>query len=158
MLATINSVKHYVQQPLQTVASGGVIATELARAVEAPTNANEVRIGAVIKAVYLEQWCSLDTGATGTAMVTLVKTPDSTTPNFTDMTVLHDYNNKKNVLYHTQGLVNQVGQAATPLARTWFKIPKGKQRFGRGDRLYVVTTAQVVAVNLCGFVVFKEYY
>jgi len=91
-------------------------------------------------------------------MATLVKTVDGQTPTFADMSALNLYTNKKNVLYHTQGLSNDQDADAIPFVRQWFKIPKGKQRFGLADRLYLVVSAIAIDQTICGHMVFKEYY
>ncbi len=102
-------------------------------------------------------WARGQDTSPGSVLITLVKVPDSQTPTFADMTALDAYTNKKNVLYHTQGLTNINGDSAIPFVRGWFKIPKSKQRFGLGDSLFLVTSAQALDTNICGFATYKEY-
>ncbi len=158
MRPPINSNKHYVQHSLTTVASGAATANLICQGVNAPTSATQVREGAVVKAVYVEMWAKSSTENVGNVLMTIVKTTDLQTPTFTDMTALDAYTNKKNVLYHTQGLVNDGNADAIPFIRSYYKIPKGKQRIGLGDSLFVVISAQTVGVNFCGFMTYKEYY
>ncbi len=157
MRPPIHSKKHYVQVSLATVLAGASNAIVLAQAVETPTIGTHVEEGSVIKAVFVEMWVRTGDTAPGTSLITLVKTPDLQTPLFADMIALQDYQNKKNVLYHTQGLINDQDADAIPFMRGWFKIPKGKQRFGLGDSLFLVVSAQALDNIICGFSVYKEY-
>ncbi len=120
--------------------------------------ANEVANGSVIKAVYVEMWVRTGDTAPGTSLLTLVKCPDNQSITFADQISLHTYTNKKNVFYHTQGLINDQDADAIPFLRGWFKIPKGKQRFGRGDRLILGIAAQALDNHICGFATFKAYF
>ncbi len=158
MRAPIQSIKHYVQITLSTVTAGAAIADRLVNAVETRTgNPDDILQGSIVKAVFVEMWVRTASTSPGSVLVTLVKTTDNQNPTFADMIALHDYTNKKNVLYHTQGLSNDQDADAIPLVRQWFKIPKGKQRFGLGDRLFIVVTAQALDQNHCGFATYKEY-
>ncbi len=118
----------------------------------------EVVEGAVVKAVYVELWViGQSDAASGNVLVSLYKRPGDAT----DMTAaehgdLNSYTNKKNILYHTQGITNDGVANATPFVRQWFKIPKGKQRFGLNDRLSLAVMTQAEAVNYCGFATYKE--
>ncbi len=159
MRAPINARKHYVQKSLSTVLSGAIDPIIIAKAVEATTAnaATEVVEGAVIKAVFIEMWVRAGDTAPGSVLVTLVKTGDLQTPAFSDMATLNNYQQKKNVLYHTQGLTNDQDADAIPFVRQWFKIPKGKQRFGLGDQLFLCVSAQAIDAIICGFMTYKEY-
>ncbi len=70
---------------------------------------------------------------------------------------MNSYANKKNILYHTQGISNDGVANAQAVVRQWFKIPKGKQRFGLGDSLKLSISTQAEAINFCGFATYKEY-
>ncbi len=159
MRAPVVSNKHYVQQTLTTVTAGTinnfVIADALA--IKDIAAVNDVQQGCVIKAVFVEMWARGQDTSPGSVLITLVKTVDFQTPTFADMTALDTYKNKKNVFYHTQGLTNINAQGAIPFVRQWFKLPKGKQRFGLGDRLFLCTSAQALDTNICGFATYKEY-
>ncbi len=157
MRAPIQSVKHYVQMSLATTLAGARTSNVLVQAIESPAAADEVLEGSVVKSVFVEMWIRTGDTAGGSVLVTLVKTTDATNPVYADMIALHDYTNKKNVLYHTQGVSNDQDADGIPFVRGWFKIPKGKQRFGLGDRLYLVVTAQALDQISCGFATYKEY-
>ncbi len=163
MLAPINSIKHYVHQTNQPIASGAVISIVIADAVIAPATAaaSQVHEGSVLKAIYLEFWLGGD-GSSGleTTFTLMVEKkrdlePDAT---FANMSNLGAYPNKKNILYVTQGIVPAMldGGMTIPLVRGWFKIPKGKQRFGLDDQ-FMVTVASVDNSRICGFATYKEY-
>ncbi len=160
MRSTINSNKHYVQDTLTAIAASVNKNVLIAQSVDAPlaNTPSEVRQGCVIKAVYLEYWIKDDSNVQGNVLVSFVKTTDLQSPTATDMIALHTYTNKKNVLYHTQGLTNNDTSTATPFIRGWYKIPKGKQRMGLGDSLFVCITAQTSGQVYCGFATYKEYY
>jgi len=155
----VNSKKHYVQVSLATITGGSSVVTNIVVAADIPGTSNaEVPVGAVVKAVFVEMWLRSTELSPGTVLVSLVKCPDAQTITFADHTNLNDYANKKNVLYHTQGLSNENSTGATPFMRGWFKIPKGKQRFGLGDTLRLIVTSQAAIDNVqCGFFTYKEY-
>jgi len=159
MRPPINSKKHYVQTSLSTVSGGTAQVLQLVVAQEVPGSPDtEVAVGSVVKAIFIEMWIRSTEASPGTVLVSLIKTPDGQTVTFGDVVALNDYNNKKNVLYHTQGLTNDNNADAIPFIRQWFKIPKGKQRFGVGDQLRLVIASQAVIDNIiCGFATYKEY-
>ncbi len=160
MKTPISSVKHYVQISLQTVLAGAIGTFTLAHSV-APASlgdADEVREGSVIKAVYIELWVRAGDTAPGSTLVSFYKKPGiGTAMTFADQVALWSYDNKKNVLYHTQGLTNDQDADAIPFVRQWFKIPKGKQRMGLNDSLILAVSAQALDNILCGFATYKEY-
>ncbi len=160
MRSPINSTKHYVQKSLSTVLASASDAILIAQGVEqsAANLPTEVRSGAIVKAVFVEMWARTGDTAPGSVLMTLVKTPQNLTPTFAQMAALHTYPNKKNVLYHTQGISNDQDADGIPFVRQWFKIPKGKQRFGLGDQLFLVVSAQALDQIICGFATYKEYY
>jgi len=159
MRAPIVSRKHYLQTSLSTVLAGAGLNIPIANGV-AIQNVNqnfEVTEGSVVKAVYVEMWArSGDTGA-GSVLMSLIKTTDGQTPVFADVIALDAYDNKKNVLYHTQGNSNDQDSTATPFIRQWFKIPKGKQRIGLGDTIQLFVAAQALDQIICGFMTYKSY-
>ncbi len=164
MLAPINSVKHYVQRAITNVAVAGivnevVIDAVVATAVNLP---NEVLEGAVIKAVFVEVWpTGIGAEASNSAFNITVEKVPAAAPLMTNAQSLNlmVYPNKKNILYTTQGVVNsEVGINPVPLLRQWITIPKGKQRFGLGDRLVVnYSSISSISYLICGIYVFKEY-
>ncbi len=158
---TVNSVKHYVQVSLATIAAGLVVTTNIAFSQEAAsTAADQVRIGASIKAIFVEMWVRGSELSPGTVLMTLYKTPNGAAAmTAAEMAAMHDYTNKNNIIYHTQGLTNDTDADAIPFIRQWFKIPKGKQRMALGDvwRLSLFSQGAIDNVQ-CGFMVYKEYF
>ncbi len=164
MLAPINSVKHYVQRFLTTVSGATVLNVTIVDAVvvSAISTPEEVLEGSVIKAVWIEIW-AIGQGAEGVVSAfsfSLEKVPAAATPMTSAQSLaLMTYPNKKNILYTTQGNIgSDIGANAVPVLRQWFAIPKGKQRFGLGDKL-ILNLANVAAVDLqvCGIFTYKEY-
>lgn len=162
MRPTINSRKHIVQNSLTTVPIGTISQQSLAIAQEPPDvdGSTDVVIGSTIKAVYLEYWVTGDDAASiSSAVITLQKYENNAgNMTYAESVALHEYNNKKNVLYVSQGLVSQSGGTPLPLVRQWIKIPKGKQRFARGDLLKVTWSGISDGINICGLAIYKEYY
>ncbi len=162
MLATINSVKHYIPVNLTVTATSGITQISLVEAQELQdvAIAQDVRSGAVVKAVYVELWMIANHATSFcTFTASLEKIPAAATAmTFAQSQNLTDYPNKKNVLYTTQGIVGSAENNAVPFFRGWFKIPKGKQRMGLGDQIVVNISAITVGVQHCGMSVFKEYF
>ncbi len=164
MLATINSNKHFVPQSLSTVASGSVTGRSVINTVVAPAvaNSDEVRQGAVVKAVFIELWIlGAEVSGTNTSFLVALEKRPSGAPamTFANSQNLGAYGNKKNILYTTQGVVgsDQGGQGAIPVLRQWFKIPKGKQRMGLSDRVVLNISALANGLVICGQFIYKEY-
>ncbi len=164
MAAIINSNKHYVPRTNVSLASGSGLSVDVIDTVVAPavSNAEDVRQGAVIKAVHLEYWI-WGGGTTGqdTQFVMIVEKVPSGAGAATaaEMLNLGSYDNKKNILFSTQGVIGAGvdGSQAIPLIRNWVLIPKGKQRFGLGDKLAVGFTPVGTALQICGMATYKEY-
>ncbi len=160
MRPIIQSEKHYVQQSPFTVPVGTVTRSLVVDAVQV-LNKNatfEVEEGSIIKAVFCEFWILADQAAFGNVTITLEKYPsNSPVQTFTNSQNLGAYDNKKNILYTTQGLIPGNGENPVALLRNWFKIPKGKQRFGLGDKLALNFANVVGGLNVCGFSTYKEY-
>ncbi len=160
MRPTVNTEKHMVQQSLASIASGAITPLTIAFAVAAhPATVTEVREGAKIENVYVEMWVTSDDAASGTMIVTLEKR----TGNMVAMTAaqsaaLNSYVNKKNVLHTFMGLVPPNVQYPMVAIKGWFKIPKGKQRFGLQDILVLNVHGQSNGGNFCGFFIYKEQY
>ncbi len=159
---TVNSTKHYVQYSLATTTVGTVTSIELIDAKQlsaVSTGATDVRTGSVIKAVFIELWLRGQDTSAGSFVCTIGKNSvNSTGPTAAEMANLMDYNEKNNLFFVSQGLINDSLTAATPVYRGWMKIPKGKQRFGLGESLNINILAQALDVNHCGMSTYKEYY
>ncbi len=157
---TVNSEKHLVQQSIATVLQGAVTTIDIADAVDVYTGAaDEVRVGAIVKAIYIEKWLKAQDTATGNFVLTIEKLPSNLAPiGAANMGALHGYANKKNIFYVTQGLSNDQDADATPVLRNWIKIPKGKQRMGKGDKIVMNIFAQALDITHCGVEIYKEYF
>ncbi len=158
----INSEKHIVPQASLTVTENTVVNITVIEADNTLSNATQVRVGAVVKAVWVELWYLGDASQPIFQVSTIEKiVGDGTPPISAQMSNLHDYANKKNILKTSQGLVGDSNTNPIPVFREWIKIPKGKQRMGQGDKLYINVAARGEANNdlqICGMFIFKEQY
>ncbi len=165
MLAPIVSVKHYVPRAVVNVNSATVLNDIVVDAVvaSAVNLATEVLEGSVIKAVFIEL-SIIGIGASGVTnafnLTLEKKIADQPTMTNAQSLALFTYPNKKNILYTTQGLIGSRldGEATRFIIKQWFKIPKGKQRFGLGDQL-LLNLSNIAGSNyqVCGIYVYKEY-
>ncbi len=156
----IHSTKHIVQQSIGTTVPGTATDTAVVVAVNvsAKNAVNEVEEGATIKAVYFEMWLRSAATAASSFVFIINKRPSGVgPPSDAELAALGDFNNKKNILFSSQGLVNDVDSTAMSVIRGWVKIPKGKQRFGLDDKLSWNLRAVGQSINFCGFEIYKEY-
>ncbi len=158
MRAPINSVKHIVQTTLTNVSMGSVQGVTYARVVANGTLAQDIDEGTIIKAVYVEIWALANGQQPGTLTMCVMKLPlDTADPSFSDMQDLYTYANKKNIFHMTQGLYGDANSNPIPFYRGWVKIPKGKQRFGAGDKLKLIISNITDEVQVCGVGIYKAY-
>ncbi len=162
MVAPINTVKHYINTENAVTAAAARRGINIADAVVAPATAStdQVKEGSIIKAIFLEYWfkSNADAGQDTKFQFALEKVPAGQAGlTFTQMNNLQAYDNKKNILFFSQGVVGDLTTQAIPMVRQWFKIPKGKQRMGLGDRLLVAISTTGFGCNNCGFSTYKEY-
>ncbi len=163
MRPIIHSKKHIFQISQSTVGQGLVVNTVLIEALEsASATPKDVIEGAIVKACYVEFWLSQDSASVvGSYTVALFKDPGGNAAMSTaQMAALHDYDNKKNILFTAQGLLTPNDGGQVPVLRGWYKIPKGKQRFGLGDRITISVrnnNATAIDINFCGLAIYKEY-
>ncbi len=162
MVAPINSIKHYVHIENSSTANGVARASVIVDAVTASASGavDEVKEGALVKAIFLEYWVKSEAASNTDTKFQMIyeKVPaGAVSVTFAQMNNLGSYPNKKNVLYFTQGVLGDTNTDSVPIHRSWFLIPKGKQRFGLGDRLVVTLSATGTAVQNCGFTTYKEY-
>ncbi len=163
MKAPITSRKHIFQISQSTVAQAAVVNTTFITAIEGTRSLpNHVAEGASVKACYVEFWLSQDSASVvGSYTVILYKNPgNNAIASATNLAALHDYDNKKNILFTAQGLVTPNDGGQVSVLRGWYKIPKGKQRFGLGDTMQIAirnNNATAIDINFCGLVVYKEY-
>ncbi len=164
MRPVIVSVKHYVQFTNALVTSGGVSVNVLANAVvntALPATTADVKEGSIVKAIFIEMWLK-GIGASDADTqfnMAVYKNPNGgSVMTAANLNNLMAYQNKKNVLYATQGVIGGVGGGqSVAVLRQWIKIPKGKQRMGLDDSFELAVTATGESIQRCGLVVFKEY-
>ncbi len=160
MRPVIVSRKHYVQQGLFVIGAAAAVSTTHIEAVAvlAKNLSSEVEEGSIVKAIYIDLWVTSLTSTQGNVIVIVEKVPALQVPaSFTTMNALDTYANKKNILFTFEALTNQDNGNPLGVLHGWIKIPKGKQRFGLGDRLIVTVSAPVQGANACGFSTYKEY-
>ncbi len=160
MRPIIHTRKHYVQNSLATIAGSAKLDLVFVEAVEAGAqgDVDEVTEGAVVKAIFIEEWLRTQSTSPGSYIACLYKNPGGSTPFTTvELAAMGDAENKKNVLFFSQGLLNDQDADATPIMRGWYNIPKTKQRWGLGDRLVLAIFAQgALDLTICGFSTYKE--
>ncbi len=162
MRPIVHSKKHIFQISQSTVAQAARAQSIFAIAQEAaPTAPQHVDEGALVKACYVEFWVSQDSASVvGSYTVILEKIPGAGgVITAAEMAALHDYDNKKNILFTAQGLLTPNDGGQVPVLRGWYKIPKGKQRMGLGDFLGITirnNNATAIDINFCGVVIYKE--
>ncbi len=163
MRPVIKSKKHIVQISQATVAQAIVVSTDIVQALETTsTSPTVVEEGAIVKNCYVEFWVSQDSASVvGSYTIVLMKLPGGiATLSSGNAAALHDYDNKKNILFTAQGLLTPNDGGQVPVLRSWYKIPKGKQRFGLKDKLIVAirnNNATAIDINFCGLAIYKEY-
>ncbi len=163
MKPPIHSRKHISQISQATVGQGLIVTTTFVQAIEGTvSDPIQVSEGALVKACYVEFWVSQDSASTvGSYTVALYKNPGNTNTAATgNMAALHDWSNKKNLLFTAQGLLTPNDGGQVPVMRSWYKIPKGKQRMGLGDTMQITirnNNAAAIDINFCGLVIYKEY-
>lgn len=160
MKAPIHSVKHIVQKTVATVGLGALATVPIVRAVKSGAVANpyDVEEGSVIKAVFVEFWVTSDDAAQGSFVLSIEKLNENTPiMTYAESIALDSYANKKNIYYTSQGLVAPNVSNPTPVIRQWVKIPKGKQRFGLDDTLYMNISGIGNGAQYCGMAIYKEY-
>ncbi len=160
MKPVIHSVKHIVQTPISQIATGVRENILIFAAVESTVAnaATEIEEGSIVKAVYVEMWLENQSNL-GHAIMILEKVENlEVGATFTEMGSLFTYSNKKNILFTHEGLTaNDAIGNPMPVVRQWFKIPKGKQRFGLGDRMTLtISNPSANDLNRCGMFIFKE--
>ncbi len=156
----INSEKRIVQITLSNVTALAVGGQTVVNCVQDVNTADptEVSPGTVVKAIYAELWL-LGTGQQpNTSMVFFEKRPaNAPVIDFAGAQNTNAYFNKKNILEMHQGLIGDANTNPVPFFRGWIKIPKGKQRFGLGDKFGFIVSAITEDVQFCGLIIFKAY-
>ncbi len=165
LVAPINTIKHYVSQTNTFVAANAIANLDIIEAVTvaaAGSATNDVQEGSLVKTVFIELWI-FNAGATTTTTqfdVTVEKVPaGATAMTFAQAANLMTYPNKKNILFTSQGVLpaNIDGSGAVPILRNWLKIPRGKQRFGLGDKLTMNVSTIGQNLRMCSIETYKEW-
>lgn len=160
MRSPINSQKLYTHTPAAGVASGATLNITIVNTVAkgaALANAFDIEEGNLVKAVYLEFWVKAD-NPNFTVNAAWMKRPAGVAgPSFAQLGNMGTYPNKKNVFEFHQGLAPS-GDQTLAMFRGWYKIPKGKQRFGLGDVMSLIFSFTGSAGDVCGFATFKTYF
>ncbi len=155
---TINSKKHVFQTTIATAAMGAKSAIVVADSIAVPVSGNDVLEGCLIKSVYFEYWLTGDDAAQSSFVVSIEKyNSTQTAMTYAQSIGLDVYANKKNILWTSMGLAPPNTQNPLNVIRQWVNIPKGKQRFGLGDRFAFNFSGISDGINICGFAIFKEY-
>ncbi len=164
MIPPINTIKHFVNRTNTEVASAAIANLVIVDAVAQNNVVNtfDVVEGAVVKAVHIEMWCSSTAGVNdGNQVVIIVEKVPANQAAVTVAQILNlqAYPNKKNILFTFQGVLASSVAGATAIApiRDWLLIPKGKQRFGFGDRLVISISPLGAGLDTCGMFIYKEY-
>ncbi len=164
-MAPIQTIKHFVHLSQGAIAANTMFNLDVVHAVSVASvgaATDEVEEGSIVKAVYVELWITNNgsAGINNSFNITVVKKMGSD-PDMTQAQAanLASYQNKKNILYTTQGIFGSASSGNTvPILRTWIMIPKGKQRFGLDDRLMVnISNIGATTMERCGIFIFKEY-
>ncbi len=163
MLAPINSNKHFVARTEFLLVASAVGRIDLVVAAVAPatTNTFNVEEGSIVKAIHCELWIIGDgvSDTTSQFTITVEKIPSNAPPaTLTNLLNLQAYENKKNILYTTQGTIgSQINGQPVPIIRNWVLIPKGKQRMGLGDSIVLNVISVAEDLQICGMFIYKEY-
>ncbi len=163
MKPVIHSKKHINQISQGTIGQALIDTQVLIDAREAgSTTPSGIEEGASVKAIYIEYWLgNASTSVVGSYTTIVFKNPGGTdNPVTGDIAALHDWSNKKNILFTSQALVPPTDGGQVAVLKQWIKIPKGKQRFGLLDRLQITTrnnNSTAVSINFCGLAIYKEY-
>jgi len=159
--AMVHSTKHYAQMTFTPVTAASTVVFTVADAVNrvSANTSVEVAEGSTIKAVYCEVW-AVHSAVDGFFTAAIAKLPGGVGNILqADLVDLFAYDNKKNILFTSQGLSPQEStQGPLPIYRGWIKIPKSKQRFGLGDRFqFALSNRGTDTTNMCGIFIYKEY-
>jgi len=152
-----------VQKANASLASGAAINVVIVDALTkgaARSNTFDVDEGAIVKAIHVEAWIKSDASAGNAVQFILYveKLPaNATAMTFTQAANVQAYENKKNILFSSQGVLGDLTTQSMPVIRQWVAIPKGKQRMGFADRIVLTVAAVGSSFDLCGIFIYKEY-
>ena len=156
----INSDTRRISHTPGTVGAASIVVIDVVIGVQSAdaNTATEVSSGTEVKAVFCEIWLVGDDAASGSFVLTCEKiVASSTEQTYGNSVALTSYPGKKNIFYTSQGLTSPVTGTPIPVVRQWVAVPKGKQRFGLGDRFVINLSGISNGINYCGQSVFKAY-
>ncbi len=156
----VNSEKRIVQITLGHIAAMAQGSTNIVSARQDPTASDprEIKIGTIVKAVYLELWLLGDGQQPNTTSVWFYKLPSGVgVPTAGVIADMNGWDNKNNIFEAHQGLVGDANTNPVPFFRGWIKIPKGKQRMSIGDKIGFSILAITEGMQFCGLAIYKAY-
>ena len=114
-VAPITTRKHIVQFSPTNVATGAQTNVLLAVANQNPDQdqADEVEVGSIVKAVYVELWMSSDDAQQGSQIVAVMKRPNGVGVG-AGLLTLHTFTNKNNMFRLNLFASGNVGVTTTP--------------------------------------------
>ena len=162
MRPIITSEKHIVQLNRDTVQDLTLKKFNIVKVIAQDATATapvDVRIGTEVRACYIQLWVSGDINGQSAATIIVEKfVTNNADPTTVEMALLNEYSNKKNILFTFQGILGETNNTnPIPVLNGWYKIPKGKQRFGLGDGLRIMIQAKDAQLEVCGLAIFKAY-
>ncbi len=149
-----------MQTSLASITGVNSVVLLLTEAIEGQhTDPTDVSEGAIVKAVYVEMWFENSANNLGSFTMIVYKNPGGSNGVLTaDLAALHDWDNKKNIFYATQGILPPSLNFPMQGFKGWIKIPKSKQRQGLGDKIQIgIRNNTTDDLNFCGMTVYKEY-
>ncbi len=161
MKPKVHTQKHIVQFPIASITAGATNPMVVALAVleGAKTTNSDVEVGSDISAIFVELWIQSATVSGSFTLTVEKRVANATAITAAQMAGLHDYDNKKNIFFSSQGLTSDGdGAGPVPILRQWIKIPRGKQRMAQGDSIVVNLLAQATDIQRCGLTVYKEQF
>ncbi len=162
-LRPVNRIKHVVDSAA-TLAKATVLPTSLIIAVDSPVlaNTNEVVTGSKVHGIYLKVEIAsndaIDVGALPNTYLAVYKNPGNNLATI-DPTTVGSNDNKRFVIHQEMVMIENKGQGGNPriLFNGVIAIPKGYQRFGPNDRLFMSVRSQALDIVQCIQCHYKEF-
>ncbi len=155
----IDSKKHEVRYSDLLAAGGSVKVVIIALAVDrAVASDNEVKAGAVIKAIFFENNYNFEGNITGTFDWAIIKTKSGQTITSFDPAIPNQPT-RSQVFQWGMEMPAGINNSSAVKRMGTLLIPKGKQRMAEGDQWSLVyrSTASAGQEDACGHFIYKEY-
>ncbi len=156
-LRPINSRKEIIDSTLLGVAASSNQTVTIADTLDNYAGAiGTCATGSVIKSVYIF-WQGINDSVVTNIDMYIAKSPNDVfaarvSPGATGGAPMRKY-----ILHEEKGIPGHVNGGATPITfRGVVRIPKGRQRMGEGDKLYIIMRAAAVS-NFCVKAIYKVY-